>query len=56
MIKLLKDAGATNKDLFKCVEDAESNCDVCKCYRKPKIRPAVGLLMACDLKMLSAWT
>ena len=42
VIKLLKGAGETDKDLFKCVEDAESNCDICKHYSKPKLHPVVG--------------
>lgn len=43
---LLRNAGITDKTILNTVDKVTSNCDVCKRFRKPPLRPTVALPVA----------
>lgn len=48
LINLLKKAGNTDKDIFKCIEKVVSECVTCQRYKKPAPRPVVCFPRATD--------
>ena len=48
IIQLIKDAGTQDDMLFQHVEAVEEKCELCKRYKKPKLRPVVGFALAKD--------
>ena len=46
LIKLLKESGIENKDLFKLVNEVSVNCDTCVRHKRSPLRPAVGFPLA----------
>ena len=55
IISLIKDANVEDHELFKSIIDAEDNCQICKRYKMPQLKPAVGFSLAKDLMRLSQW-
>ena len=43
IINLVKDANVEDQELFKSIINAEDNCQICKRYKKPELKPANGL-------------
>ena len=48
IISLVKDANVEDQELFKSIIDAEDNCQICKRYKRPQLKPAVGFSLAKD--------
>ena len=46
IIKLIKNSGKEDEELFKCITNIENKCEVCKRCRKPNLRPAVEFSLA----------
>ena len=46
IIKLAKDAGSDDKELFALIKEIAEKCETCKRYSKPKLRPAIGFSLA----------
>ena len=42
LIKLIKDGGNEDKDLFSMIQEVEATCEICIKYIKPHSRPVVG--------------
>lgn len=55
LIKLVSSAGLGNDlKLIQAIKDVSQSCDVCKIYKKPSPRPAVGMPLACDFNEVVA--
>ena len=55
LIKLVSSAGRGNDmDLIKAIKEVSQSCDVCKIYKKPSPRPAVGMPLASDFNEVVA--
>ena len=48
IISLVKYANVEDHELFKYITDAEDNCQICKRYKMPQLKPAVGFSLAKD--------
>ena len=48
IISLVKDANVEDQELFKSIIDAEDNCQICKRYKRPQLKPAVGFSLTKD--------
>ena len=46
IISLIKDANVEDQELFKSIIDVEDNCQICKRYKRPQLKPAVGFSLA----------
>ena len=46
IISLVKDANVEDQELFKSIIDVEDNCQICKRYKRPQLKPAVGFSLA----------
>ena len=46
--KLLRDGGCQNREFMKCIDQVCDDCDICLKFRKPPLRPVVGLPLAHD--------
>ena len=42
LIKLIKDGGIKDRDLFSMNQEVEATCEICIKYKKPHSRPVVG--------------
>ena len=55
LIKLISSAGLGNDlSLIKAIKEVSQSCDVCKIYKKPSPRPAVGMPLANDFNEVVA--
>ncbi len=43
---LLKDAKVTDKEIFDMIEEVGEKCEICTKFKRPKLRPVVGLALA----------
>lgn len=43
---LCVDAGVTDQDFLRMLDTVEAQCEICKRYRRPPLRPVVGFSMA----------
>ena len=48
IINLVKDANVEDHELFKSIIDAEDDYQICKRYKRPQLKPAVGFSLAKD--------
>ena len=48
IISLVKDANVEDQELFKSIIDAEDNCQICRRYKRPQLKPAVGFSLVKD--------
>ena len=46
LIKLVKDSGIENEGVAEVIRTVSSNCDTCKRFKKPPLKPAVGFPLA----------
>ena len=51
---LLKDAGVTDEDCFKLIDDITQACDTCHRFRKTPSKPVVGLPLATEFNEVVA--
>ena len=42
LIKLIKDGGIEDRDLFSMIQEVEATCEICIKYKKAHSRPVVG--------------
>ena len=43
LVKLIKDSGIEDGDLFSMIQEVGATCEICIKYKKPHSRPAVGI-------------
>ena len=59
LVKLIKDGGIEDRDLFSMIQEVKASCEICIKYKKPHSRPVVGFSLgkefsdtvSVDLKM-----
>ena len=55
LIKLIKDGGIEDRDLFSMIQEVEATCEICIKYKKPHSRPVVGFSLGKEFNDTVSW-